>query len=497
MRQVRNCPPPTFVNWKQQMLLATDEIGIRDQIIRERFYSDDSIVVEGATKKEIMGQLYRTSFGQIEIEPLCDVKHSPGLKFFQFHFTYYEDELLHRVIGWSHPLLIDRLKQRHCSISLMQHSDVYQLIWYVLTSGKTSQIYEHIFHYICVASKKRLDPAHIVCDFEFAMIKADRDQFPDSRIAGCLFHFKQALRRKMLKLKITEEEVALAMREGCIDGLTLIRRCDIVFKGIPNVRRMIKRDCRDQRHRQSDHNPLERYNRTLNDAFSVPHPDVVQFISVVEKQSRDNVRLINDISNRRARAPSHASPQRAPRFESDYQVEVESESDLADSDDLNSDDDPTSIFSGCGVLAHMAHAAARSACGMSDKKVKKLELCKTKTESAATKLQNYSSARFLSLTNAIRRILDKWPALEDWYRERRRKAIRDKKSPVAFPLAGVETSLVHLLSVLQPLAKLKRSCQAESPTQVYVLMQLYTVRMFDLNSEKTILHYLSTEKNPR
>ncbi|POM67456.1 Hypothetical protein PHPALM_16541, partial [Phytophthora palmivora] len=255
MRQVPNGPPPTFVNWKQQMLLATDEIGIRDvtlsprevwQIIREQFYSDDSIIVQGATKKQIMGR--ETILGGRFL----------GLKFFQFHFTYYEDEVLHRVIGWSHPLLMDRLKQRHCSlfvdatfrcvptqfyqlVVVMMYgpiSDLYLPVWYVLTSMKTSQIYEHIFHYICVASKKRLDPAHIVCDFEFAMIKAVKDQFPDSRI--------QALRRKMLKLKITEEEVALAMCERCIDGLTLIRRCDIVFRGIPDVRRMIKRDCRDQ-----------------------------------------------------------------------------------------------------------------------------------------------------------------------------------------------------------------------------------------------------------
>ncbi|ETP27836.1 hypothetical protein F442_22878, partial [Phytophthora nicotianae P10297] len=30
MRQVPSGPPPVFVNWKQQMLLATDQIGIRD-----------------------------------------------------------------------------------------------------------------------------------------------------------------------------------------------------------------------------------------------------------------------------------------------------------------------------------------------------------------------------------------------------------------------------------------------------------------------------------
>ncbi|POM81412.1 Hypothetical protein PHPALM_625 [Phytophthora palmivora] len=111
---------------------------------------------------------------------LCDVKHNPGLKTFQFHFTYYEDEVLYRVIGWSHPHLMDHLKQRPCSIFvdatfrcvpthfyqlvvvMMYDPDLYLPVWYVLTSGKTSQIYEHIFLYICVASKKRLDPAHIV-----------------------------------------------------------------------------------------------------------------------------------------------------------------------------------------------------------------------------------------------------------------------------------------------------------------------------------------------
>ncbi|POM57918.1 Hypothetical protein PHPALM_37509 [Phytophthora palmivora] len=164
-------------------------------------------------------------------------------------------------------------------------SDLYLPVWYVLTSKKTSQVYEHIFHYIGVASKKRLDPAHIVYDFEFAMIKAVKDQFPDSRIVGYLFHFKQALRRKMLKLKITEEEVALAMREGCIDGLTLIRRRDIVLRGIPdkfvpdgwNVNDL------NEDFVNRTNNPLERYNRTLNYAFSVPHLDVVQFISVNRK----------------------------------------------------------------------------------------------------------------------------------------------------------------------------------------------------------------------
>lgn len=171
-----------------------------------------------------------------------------------FHFTHYEDEVLHRVIGWAHPLM-DRMKQRRCPIFIDATyrsvptrfyqlvivmmfdpiSELYHPVWYALTSGKTGQISEHLFHYIHVASKKKLDPAHVVCDFEFAMVKAVQNQFPESRIVGCIFHFKQALRRKMLNLKISESEVDLAMREECIDRLTVIRRCDIVFRGIPNV----------------------------------------------------------------------------------------------------------------------------------------------------------------------------------------------------------------------------------------------------------------------
>jgi hypothetical protein len=66
IRQLPTGPMPIFVNWKQQMLRATDKIDIEDvtliprqvwQIIREKFYGDDSMIVQGATKKQILGRL--------------------------------------------------------------------------------------------------------------------------------------------------------------------------------------------------------------------------------------------------------------------------------------------------------------------------------------------------------------------------------------------------------------------------------------------------------
>jgi hypothetical protein len=88
-------------------------------------------------------------------------------------------------------------------------------------------------------------------------------------------------------------------------------------------------------------NPLERYNWALNEAFGNAHPDVIHFISVIEEQSRENVRLIADISNRRASAPAHAGPQQAPSFQSggDFESESDVGADGLDSDDSDSDED--------------------------------------------------------------------------------------------------------------------------------------------------------------
>lgn len=75
-------------------------------------------------------------------------------------------------------------------------------------------------------------------------------------------------------------------------------------------------------------------NRTNNPSngtivpSTTPHPDVVKFIAVIKEQSRENVRLINDISNRRASAPAHAAARPAPGFESDPDLYVDSDSDL-------------------------------------------------------------------------------------------------------------------------------------------------------------------------
>ncbi|GMF46268.1 unnamed protein product [Phytophthora fragariaefolia] len=175
-------------------------------------------------------------------------------------------------------------------------------------------------------------------------------------------------------------------------------------------------------------------------------------------------------------------------------------------------------------MAHMSHAATCSSCGMKggDRmknpgmsslisrmsktiyEVKHVEvtgdlfkeLCTSMTGGHATTLLSYSDARFLSVTKAMRRVLDKWEVIKVWYSERGKKAARENKAPPAFPLAGEHTTLVQVMSILQPLANLKRSCQAEAPTQVDNLMKLYSIRLNDLDLDKPVRHYHSTPKKP-
>ncbi|EGZ29583.1 hypothetical protein PHYSODRAFT_471755, partial [Phytophthora sojae] len=177
-------------------------------------------------------------------------------------------------------------------------------------------------------------------------------------------------------------------------------------------------------------------------------------------------------------------------------------------------------------VAHMAHAATKEACGMRNDASKSLnpgmtklisrikktiyqvrtvettgnlfqELCRTQTETGTTQPFDYNPARFLSLTTAIRRILDKWTAIVAWYDERARKALRESQVPPTFPLQDDQLDLVHLLSLLRPIAGVKRMCQAEEPNQVNVLHALYLIRFNTLDLDKPLKHYMSTKENPK
>ena len=55
--------------------------------------------------------------------------------------------------------------------------------------------------------------------------------FPETRINGCLFHWKQAIRRYMkTKLEISDDQVSMDIEKGVLDLLNIIPRDDIMTK---------------------------------------------------------------------------------------------------------------------------------------------------------------------------------------------------------------------------------------------------------------------------
>ncbi|KAE8983881.1 hypothetical protein PR003_g29116 [Phytophthora rubi] len=111
------------------ILEAIDELAIFQptleptevwKIIRDKFYRNMNTIASGFNKTQVQGRFYRTKlknfgndvFVKIKSEPLCSVRENSDLKFFQYHGSYYEGDVLHHLVLWGHPALLDRLRAR-------------------------------------------------------------------------------------------------------------------------------------------------------------------------------------------------------------------------------------------------------------------------------------------------------------------------------------------------------------------------------------------------
>jgi hypothetical protein len=99
-----------------------------------------------------------------------------------------------------------------------------------LVDSKDAWTYWHFLHFVIVLGDMKFNPSTVTTDFECGLLQAVREQFPEATRTGCLFHFKQALRRKLVKLKIPETQIYVAMERGMLDSLTTVRKDQISVK---------------------------------------------------------------------------------------------------------------------------------------------------------------------------------------------------------------------------------------------------------------------------
>lgn len=114
---------------------------------------------------------------------------------------------------------------------------IYVPVAWILMTGKSDECYWHAFNWLC-NSVECIEPSYIGVDFKLAFFRMIGIHFPDAKLLGCKFHFKQAARRMMVKLGIPENEVKFAMKPGMYD-LVMVLEADQIQKGIAYVRTKI------------------------------------------------------------------------------------------------------------------------------------------------------------------------------------------------------------------------------------------------------------------
>ncbi|GMF37841.1 unnamed protein product [Phytophthora fragariaefolia] len=231
---------PNLRNVEKEMKDAVDDMALQNlsmsaervwETVRDTFYLEEDVAVHGLSREQVRQRVSRvrreyfggSMHGLVEVPPLSLVQGS-AMSFFQFHRVYAHkgsnDTKVERLIGGGHPVIIDKLKNKgatvfvdgtfrcvpqpfyQCVVIMVhdQASDCFLPAFYVLCSSKESGMYCNVIDHVIQATDQKLNPAKVICDFESGLIKAMLTQFPDAKVSGCYFHFKQALGRQMKKL---------------------------------------------------------------------------------------------------------------------------------------------------------------------------------------------------------------------------------------------------------------------------------------------------------
>lgn len=119
-------------------------------------------------------------------------------------------------------------------------SGFYVPVFYVLTTGTTSDTDWDVFNMFIQAIDQQFVPTEVVCDFEAGLIGSIQAQILNADVLGCLFHFKQTIRQRMRQLTISEPATRVAMERGMVDMLTVIPPEEVATKTIAWVKAKIK-----------------------------------------------------------------------------------------------------------------------------------------------------------------------------------------------------------------------------------------------------------------
>ena len=139
----------------------------------------------------------------------------------------YRLHFLHRTVGFS-----------QCLVIMVYHpvTKLYLPVFFILLQGKKYEVYFHAIGAAIGQYDFRLDGKSVTLDFEQGLIKAVTEQFPSAAKVLCLFHWKQAIRWKLLSFHISKPIISLLMGPDGLINILPIVEVDDIPKAIAYIR---------------------------------------------------------------------------------------------------------------------------------------------------------------------------------------------------------------------------------------------------------------------
>lgn len=344
----------------EQRGMSAKQIWMKvDSLLNEK-YCDKFKILLKPTKNSVINMIGNVRgsgsskhlFEKINKDEYFYLSTNDRRRFLQIAFQYYipndpiQDKTRNLLI-WSHPELLPMLRRMHirilidgtfscvpspfkqCVIVMMfdDETNLFIPIIYILSDSKHHWAYWHMLHFILVLTEFKFNPISVTTDFESSLFNAIKEQFPETMQIGCAFHFKQAIRRKLVSLQLSDMEIRKAMEPGVVDILCMKPKKNIaetlhtlkhiiilpgseekwqgfviyflrtwVNGNIPfEMCNYAGRNLTDEERHVNTNNALENFNRILNESFSSPHPNIFCFIDKIREISVSKLAEIRDI----------------------------------------------------------------------------------------------------------------------------------------------------------------------------------------------------------
>ena len=211
--------------------------------------------VNALTISQLSGLVYRSRSKEfydwesiIQSHPLVHCSDTDERLFLQFNANIcVGGDMMQKIIGWAHPDILFHCQNypmnlfidctfhvpkgfEQCLIIIVylpQFDEYVPLTWILLQSKSRNTYQAALMH--CIAMCDWRLRAHSICtDFETGLYQASISNFPEAKSILCYFHWKQAIRRKLISLKLPDLIVSRLIGEGgLLELLTYIDEADI------------------------------------------------------------------------------------------------------------------------------------------------------------------------------------------------------------------------------------------------------------------------------